>query len=748
MRPLPRPLLVVALLVAGALLQGPAPRPIMTREAAALLQDGAHWADSLVRATRAEADARAIGAAQAVAIGYLERQRLALGSPMRLVDLALHDTRMSEPVRRRLAWALLERTRLGEGGRADARALEDESGKGLSAGGAAAHLALIDRTVERTTDPRVGEQAVRLAYAMAGAEGTVPSSVLTRVLRVAALARDRELAKGDVERLLRSAQRMEIDPLALVSIWRRERWFAVERPPAADGLGLDREPIERGALALVGSLLDSVRATAAIVEPSPTPAPAGTPLLGRGAAMRLAELSAQAAPPQAPIIVALRTEQATLLEREPTASFARRARNEETLAAARAILADAGNAEPAVARVVLDAAVGMRAFAQEAVVRASDRAPSARALAAELGLVAIEFEPSIPRHWRPYYLRMLASAVTDLRRVLPDLSLDGLQVRFASESPSGSALAIHEPRSRTVVFPIETSAGTIAHELAHDLDWQAARAIYRRRGTYSTDVAIDRSDGRLAESLRGLTAARLIPPGAENGYRPPHQQRPAEVFARNVDWFVAVALAREGRSNGYLSAVQDEALTGYASVLPREVGGRGGAALMDALEQMVYVSDETRDWFLEHWGATRARRPIGIVRQTLASSPRRPGSATPAFGRSAPSALVGIDEPLRASIALCTDHPAARPGTPASLAWLAAESRARGIVRARAAWYAQDRRPAWASAVLGLAPWSPELAQDAVRHVRAQLLSQLSGSSELSGPFEIRELPNAPLGCS
>jgi hypothetical protein len=51
----------------------------------------------------------------------------------------------------------------------------------------------------------------------------------------------------------------------------------------------------------------------------------------------------------------------------------------------------------------------------------------------------------------------------------------------------------------------------------------------------------------------------------------PDDVRPAEVFARTVDWFVSVALAREGRVNGYLSAVQDEVLSGHVAVLPRDV---------------------------------------------------------------------------------------------------------------------------------------------------------------------------------
>src|SRR5690606_12687085 len=45
-----------------------------------------------------------------VAVGYLERLRLGLGSPLRLADYALADPRLDAPARERLAWAILRRT--------------------------------------------------------------------------------------------------------------------------------------------------------------------------------------------------------------------------------------------------------------------------------------------------------------------------------------------------------------------------------------------------------------------------------------------------------------------------------------------------------------------------------------------------------------------------------------------------------------------------------------------------------------
>jgi hypothetical protein len=64
--------------------------------------------------------------------------------------------------------------------------------------------------------------------------------------------------------------------------------------------------------------------------------------------------------------------------------------------------------------------------------------------------------------------------------------------------------------------------------------------------------------------------------GDTTASRPSTASRPTEVFARNVDWFVSAALAREGRMNGYLSAVQDPVLTGYASATTPEAVLDGG----------------------------------------------------------------------------------------------------------------------------------------------------------------------------
>src|SRR5678816_3617707 len=105
------------------------------------------------------------------------------------------------------------------------------------------------------------------------------------------------------------------------------------------------------------------------------------------------------------------------------------------------------------------------------------------------------------------------------------------------------------------------------------------------RDRYSTDRAVREYRDRLAASMLELTDAG---PGESSlgtdGARSP-SARPTEVFARNVDWFVSAVLARDGRMNGYLSAVQDGVLTGYGAVAAPEVARDGAEAMARALDE-------------------------------------------------------------------------------------------------------------------------------------------------------------------
>src|SRR5690349_19949936 len=126
-------------------------------------------------------------------------------------------------------------------------------------------------------------------------------------------------------------------------------------------------------------------------------------------------------------------------------------------------------------------------------------------------------------------------------------------VRFGLDDLPDSALAMHDPSTRTLRLSIYSLAGTLAPEFAYDLDWQSARRLYPKGGGYGTDRAMREQRGPLSTPMRGLVTAR-IGGGATSQQT---KERPAELFASDVDWFIASSLARQGRSNGYLSAVQD-----------------------------------------------------------------------------------------------------------------------------------------------------------------------------------------------
>ncbi len=547
---------------------------------------------------------------EAIAAGYIERLRLGLGSPFRLIEHALQDPRMEHDSRERLAWALLDHTLKGESYHIDPAALDERDSEV-----ARRHLALIERAIRGSADPDGGMLAVRLAYTMAAAEGTVSSTLKDRALRVAALIRDRAQSQQDASRLLRAAG-SETDPLSLLTVWRVERSFQVERPAILSAAA----SVERDAIARAPRLLESIRDIRHRPRRGPMilrREPLDRPVLSAAAALELARASAEYdAPPQTPVALAVQTYGRLVRDPGPGAArFFENAVNEERLAAEYTLLAQRDALDQPARLAQLAAAVGMRAYAQERPWFPGFGGPTSRDLEDRFGLGSITFPESVPAPWRPYYRRMLETSLSDLRRVLPSLDVRGLRVRFEPRAGSPGTLAVHDPKTRTIYIPARTGAGTIAHEVAHDIDWQTALRRYRVRGDYGTDRAVRLSDDQLSRVLRGLTAASLAD-GNEATYDA-HATRPAEVFARSMDWFVAVALAREGRINGYLSSVQDDVLTGYGTVRPPDITGGAGQALVALLDEVAPVYPETRRWFAGSYGRSRAPTAQDLARRLV-----------------------------------------------------------------------------------------------------------------------------------
>jgi len=651
-----------------------------------------------------------------VALGYLERQRLGVGGPFRLIDYALGDPRLSIAMRDSVAWALLARTLDGNADEVNPIALDSltDSASFVAAPDGNTQFALIERTVHDAHDPRAGELAVRLAYTLEAAERRLRPDAPHIAAQAAALVRDRELAKRDVNDLLRAAWRDDADPLTLLQTWRRQRRFRVEQPL------MERLPpdVELEAMQLTPDLQDELRKASSASSKS-TKADTNASLLGvaAGSLERLA--LGRARPPETPVVVAMWTHRDDLLNlpddenttRSARMRFLYRSRGEEGFAAERALVSHLAPGI-AVARTTLAAAVALRAYAQETPWYPGDPAPTDAQLEDRYGLTAVTFDGSVPIAWRPYYRAMLGSALADLDRVLPSLDLTGLRVHFGENPLRGVALALHDPVHRVIYLPSATSAGTIAHEVAHDLDWQAAERRYAVRGDYATDRAVrDAHGGQLAASLRGLTAASLS--AVDRDDRDVLSMRPTEVFARSVDWFVAVSLAREGRMNGYLSSVQDDLFTGYVTVTPPDVTGEAGSALVSVLDDVAPPSRATRDWYLTRYGPGRVLTPYDLVRRVLEA----PFDTVGVDSTESLAALVAPVRGVRDSVMAIIDG--GRCGNAAGdreqrltaarrrLVELAARARASGIMRERGTVLAAEDAWRWAM----LAPYGSARAE-------------------------------------
>jgi hypothetical protein len=377
------------------------------------------------------------------------------------------------------------------------------------------------------------------------------------------------------------------------------------------------------------------------------------------------------------------------------------------------------------ARVIVSAAVALRALAQEPVWFAGDPAPSAGDVSRRFGLRAITFDPDVPRAWRPYYVRMVASALDDLRRVMPSFEPTDLTIRIGMRPLADSALAIHDPRTHSLLLSAATAAGTITHELAHDLDWQSARRLFAKGGGYATDRALRENGGPLATSVRGLAAARAVGrtrPSAATG------NRPAEVFARGTDWFVADALAQLGRSNGYLSAIEDQLIGGYAASAGDAASLRGAPALIKGLAEMTVIPDSIVNGYRSRWELLDQLDPAAVMLRLLEAPVVTRRSGRPPFGL-APATTVALATP---NLCLLDQLRSGSPRDQLTAATI--EARARGIVLWRARMTPPTQRPAWAHAALGDPLWNPRADDDMLRRTTASVLDGVGRAGFIAIP--------------
>jgi hypothetical protein len=172
-----RPHTLVALAFAAVVMTGcdPAEHAAVRGDARGGMAAGRAATAAWTAAVRPQTDPHAISGTASVrvtdstaviAVGYLERLRLGLGGPFRLVELALTDPRLDTATREQLGWALLAATLERRAYEIDPAALDRAGAPGLPAwpGLGKRHLELIEEAVRGAEDPRSGELAVRLAY--------------------------------------------------------------------------------------------------------------------------------------------------------------------------------------------------------------------------------------------------------------------------------------------------------------------------------------------------------------------------------------------------------------------------------------------------------------------------------------------------------------------------------------------------------------------------------------------------------
>jgi hypothetical protein len=703
-------LATASLLALVALLGSVRTRPAMSDDAAGRLASATAYFDSTIVLARNATPRGPRGDALALGIAYLERARLGLGSPFRLVDQAIHDPRLETSMRQRVGWALLGRLRRGDTYVIDPTVLDGIgpwSSDGQGATGAA-HVELIERAIHGASDPRAGELAVRLAYMIAASNGSISPTSVAIAAEVAALLRDKELSEGDLRALLSDAEQNGSDVMEMIVHRRAARTLRVEQPALAPLA----EPLRVEAMNAVAALVRAIDTLNRLPEPR-VPSAARYPLLGEQFGARAATLGARR-PAIGQVTVSLRGQKAV-----PASTL-----NDETLAAAYSTFdAASDSARRAGALTVLSTAVAMRALAQEAPWFDGDTGPSATDITGEFGLAGITFARSVPESWRGYYVREMGNALRDMQQAFPAVSFQGLRIRFGTDPLPDSALAMHDPSTRTLQLSVFTSSGTLAHELSHDLDWQTARRLYADGGGYSTDRAVRDHRGPLAASVRGLGEARVVRSFTGMPSSPP-SERPVEIFARSADWFVASMLALQGQSNGFLSAVEDPLLAGYAAGSPAAVGTVGVTSLLDAIEQMTYISDTARATFEAAWANPETLDPTILVRRVL----EMPVAWRFVWARPARATL-----PAPAQLTLCSLGNSDEAKARRHLISLAVDARAQGALLRRAKFYPASMRNDWVNSVIGAAPWNTEIGDALVRSLRASVANDLSSSLSAQG---------------
>lgn len=571
---------------------------------------------------------------------YLERLALGLGSPFRLIELAARDPRLGHSDAERLATDLLVATGHGHWGQPDPDALVGRVSHPTvrdarqAAGG---HEALQSRAYAMG-DPAEVHDALGITYALAVAEGVLPATGYPSLIARSTMERDRRLAVRDAASLFETAQTTGRPVLDVLRAARSARSLESEAPT----LQQRAAGAETRALLMVPPLLEAARRLPA------------APIAHRGAPTRLGAATATAAldridpthsPPRSVIAIVLGAHLRDAPDTPGVQALRDSVLGEEDLAARWARIRDRGEASHRAAHAVMMATAALRPLAQEPAWHRADPAPGPEAFRRQWGVRSITFDDTVPDAWRPSLRRTLWYALTDLTRALTTLRLDGLSFHFGHGEramPDRPYLAFHAP-TRVIHLPPESFDGTIVHEVAHDLDGQAALRRFGAADTYATAHALQEGDPVLMRALSAYgtplppVATRSADLGAFN-----HGDRPQEIFARSFDWFVAATLAAAGVQNGHLSAIQSEVAPGYGTARTPRARAGDGEAIVDLIGLLVDVPAGHTRHFLDRYGADRVPVADDLVREALDARsalplPERAGSPASSIRRTPPT---------------------------------------------------------------------------------------------------------------
>jgi hypothetical protein len=303
-----------------------------------------------------------------IVLGYMERLRLGLGSPFRLMEEVLNDSLLPQHHRSVATLALLDAASHGHGYALDRAALTllgaDPARRPEEA--AALHADLIEAAVMGAGDIETGAEAVRLAYRRAAAEHLVDSAAAGVVDLAVAAVRARALARADALQLRGGAALAGVHPEELIVQSRSERRFRVEAPPRDSLPAEARAEAEQQAQFLVRGIR---RITSFRREPWPAAVDEmDRSYLTRASARRLSGIvEGMALPPRAPVWKTMERHAAALRKACDTETacraverFLERADTEESFAAEYAAAAEsAGPAAPLLARAALEVSAAL-----------------------------------------------------------------------------------------------------------------------------------------------------------------------------------------------------------------------------------------------------------------------------------------------------------------------------------------------------------------------------------------------------